>query len=381
MNTASRPDGVRHARRGVWALAASLAALVAVLLASFPGAHAHSHALHCDMPNGRGPDGSPAVLSPTSAVDPAPPAAGVTTIAMLPDVQYYTECRSPLLAAQVNWLAAQSVKRNVRVAAFMGDLTEHDTEPEWSFFHDQVAPAAGRVPLVLTTGNHDLGYGGTTHERHTLLTDFFPQPPGRARALLAERGDSGGIANAYYRIPLPKVTLGVLALEWAPRASTVAWANEVLDRHPGDRVIIVTHAYLYYDSTRYDWQARGKDQLWNPNSYGMATWENWIDREHDGEMLWNQLVRRHAGVFLVLCGHVGGTGHGLLASRGDSGNLVQQVLANFQDLDEGGLGYLRLFEIQPDGRSMRMKTYSPSLAVFAIGDGQQAELPIEPALW
>lgn len=378
---AARAAGVRSARRGAIALLAILAASLVTLLATLPGARAHSHALHCAEPEGRGPGGVPALLAPTTAVDPAPPAAGITTIAMLPDVQYYTECRSPHLAAQVNWLAAQAARRNVRVAAFMGDLTEHDSEPEWSYFHDQIAPAADGVPLVLTTGNHDLGYGGSTHERHTLLTDFFPQPPGQAKTLLAEQGKSGGIANAYYRIPLPKVTLGVLALEWAPRASTVAWANAVLDRYPADRVIIVTHAYLYDDSTRYDWPTRGKDQLWNPNSYGMATWENWLDREHDGQMLWNALVRRHRGVFLVLCGHVGGTGHGLLASRGDAGNLVQQVLANFQDLDEGGLGYMRLFEIQPDGRSMRMKTYSPSLAVYAIGDGQQAELPIEPALW
>ena len=60
---------------------------------------------------------------------------------------------------------------------------------------------------------------------------------------------------------------------------------------------------------------------------------------------------------------------------------MQQVLANFQPLDDGGLGYLRLFEIQPDGKSMRMKTYSPSLQLYATGDNQQGELAIDPALW
>jgi hypothetical protein len=146
-------------------------------------------------------------------------------------------------------------------------------------------------------------------------------------------------------------------------------------------VIIVTHAYLYDDSTRYDWRTRRTGQLWNPLSFDMAWGEAILDPESDGEILWNDLVRRHAGVFLVLCGHVGGRGTGLLASRGDAGNLVQQVLANFQLLDEGGLGYLRLFEIQPDGKSMRMKTYSPSLGLFATAPTQQADLPIEPALW
>jgi hypothetical protein len=61
----------------------------------------------------------------------------------------------------------------------------------------------------------------------------------------------------------------------------------------------------------------------------MVWLEQLYDREYDGEMLWNALVRRHPGIFLVLCGHVGGSGTGQLASRGDGGNLVEQVLANF----------------------------------------------------
>jgi len=349
------------------------------LLATFPAARCHSGV--CAAPLGRGPQGAPAQLEPTSSRDPAPPPAGVTTIAMLPDVQYYTECRLRHLAEQVNWLASQAVDRNIRVAAFMGDLTEHNSASEWRFFREQIADAADRIPLILASGNHDYGYGGSTHERRTQLGKFFNVPPGAAKASLAATRRSGDIANAYYRIPLPHTTLGVLALEWAPRDSTVRWANDLLDRYSQDRVIIVTHAYLYQDSTRYDWKTRGDSQLWNPLSFGMARLERWYDAENDGEMLWNSLIRRHAGVFLVLCGHVGGSGAGLLASRGDAGNLVQQVLANFQPLDDGGLGYLRLFEIQPDGKSMRMKTYSPSLQMYATGDIQQGELAIDPALW
>jgi len=214
----------------------------------------------------------------------------------------------------------------------------------------------------------------------TLFDNYFRAPPGAAAPLLAT-DLRNSIENAYYRIALPRVTLGVLVLEWAPRASTVAWANRVLSQFAHDRVIVVTHAYLYEDSTRYDWHTRGAAQRWNPLWYDMDWLEQLYDREYDGEMLWNALVRRHPGIFLVLCGHVGGSGTGQLASRGDGGNLVEQVLANFQLLDQGGLGYLRLFEIQPDGRSMRMKTYSPSLGQFAIASAQQAVLPIEPALW
>jgi hypothetical protein len=169
----------------------------------------------------------------------------------------------------------------------------------------------------------------------------------------------------------------VLALEWSPRKSAVAWANGVLDAHPTDRVIIVTHAYLYYDGTRYDWKAKGDHQEWNPLWYSTA---NSGDVE-DGEMLWNDLVKKHPGVFLVLSGHVLAGGAGVLVSRGERGNGVLQVVVNYQMLKDGGLGYLRLLELLPNGKTLRMKSFSPTLGVFATGPDQRGELPIEPPLW
>jgi len=92
-------------------------------------------------------------------------------------------------------------------------------------------------------------------------------------------------------------------------------------------------------------------------------------------------VRKHANVFLVVSGHVGGKGTGRLASRGDAGNSVEQVLVNFQMLVQGGLGYLRLVELLPDGKTVRMKTYSPSLDRFATATDQDFEFAVMPALW
>ena len=354
--------------------------VLAALFAACVAAAAQASALNCAQPDGLGEGHAPRVLEPTTPVEPAAPTPGSITLAMLPDVQYYAKCRLPHLAAQLQWLTEVSSRRDVRAAIYMGDLTEHNSKEEWSWFRSEIRPFEDRLPIVLATGNHDYGHNGDTHFRYTRFGDYFPGAPGAAAPLLAaEKAHS--IANAYYRIALPRVTLGVLVLEWAPRASTVAWANRLLSQYADDRVIVVTHAYLYDDSTRYDWHTRGTAQRWNPLWYDMDWLEQLYDREYDGEMLWNALVRRHPGVFLVLCGHVGGSGTGLLASRGDAGNLVEQVLANFQTLDEGGLGYLRLFEIQPDGRSMRMKTYSPSLDRFAIASSQHGVLPIEPALW
>lgn len=334
--------------------------------------------------------GFPRELSPTSREESPPLEAGTITLAVLPDTQYYADCDSPHFSAQTQFVAREAKRRNIRALLTLGDLTEHNVPREWDYVRAGVRLVQDEVPVVLVSGNHDHGEGGTANRRATRFREHFPAPPGRAAQALAESLAPGDLENAYYRVETPRVTLGFLALEWSPRTATVAWANRVLARYPKDRVVVLTHAYLYHDDTRYDWWKAGSKQEWNPLWYRTAkrdseretTRENLHpDGAADGEMLWNTLVRKHPGIFLVLSGHVLEDGNALLTSRGDNGNVVQQVLVNYQMLREGGLGYLRLLELLPDGRTLRMKTYSPSLQLFATAKEQARDLGIEPALW
>jgi hypothetical protein len=320
---------------------------------------------------------------------PSLPAPGSVTFVVLPDTQYYSGCRSRHLADQVDFVLSQLRERNIRLVLTVGDLTDHNTDAEWAFFHDAVAPLLERVPLILTTGNHDHGESGGALSRGSGLTHAFGQAPLASRALLAAIPADGDWENAYYRLPLGQSTLGVLTLEWSPRQSTVEWAAAVLDRFPTDRVVFSTHAYLYHDDTRYDWERFGPAQEWNPRSYGTARLDptralgadNWAkDGAYDGEMIWQALLRSRPGVWLTLNGHVLEDGEGYLASRGDQGNLVHQMLVNFQMLKDGGSGFLRLLQIAPDGRSLRVLTYSPTLDLTATGLREQFEVSLEPPL-
>jgi hypothetical protein len=351
---------------------------------------ARSTPLACGMPARLLARGWRTELTPTSATESPAFVPGTVTLVALPDTQYYTDCRSPHLAAQTRWIREQASARGVRAVVTLGDLTEHNVDAEWAFVRDGFGLVTNDVPVVLVTGNHDEGDGGSANRRGTLLGKYFPEPPGKAKLALAETLRPGDISNAYYRVTLPKVTLGFLALEWSPRDEAVRWANAALGRYPKDRVVIATHAYLYDDGTRYDWKGKGAAQEWNPLAYPTGKREQKKDAAldnlhrdgaHDGEMLWNALVKRHPGVFLVTSGHVLGKGEGVLTSTGDAGNRVQQVLVNYQMLREGGLGYLRLFEILPDGRTLRMKTYSPSLALYALGTAHAGDLALDPPLW
>jgi hypothetical protein len=329
-------------------------------------------------------------LAPTSAAESPAFVPGTTTLVVLPDTQYYADCESRHFADQTAWTSRELEKRNVKALLTLGDLTDKNSEREWGYVHRSLASVENSVPVVLVSGNHDVGDRGTANRRTASLAQHFPAPPGAAKQALAGTARPGDIENAYYRITLPRVTLGVLALEWSPRSSVIAWANRVLEKHAKDRVIVLTHAYLYDDGSRYDWWKKGSDQEWNPLAYETAkrdkeksttTTNLHPDGAHDGEMLWNELVKKHAGVFLVMSGHVLGKGAASLVSRGDRGNTVLQVLANYQMLEEGGLGYLRLVELLPDGRTLRQKTFSPTLGLYATAPEHTFDLSIDPPLW
>jgi hypothetical protein len=52
---------------------------------------------------------------------------------------------------------------------------------------------------------------------------------------------------------------------------------------------------------------------------------------------------------------------------------VHQLLANYQVLDNGGQGYMRLLEFKPDGQTVEVRTYSPWLDDQALPTAHRIE--------
>ena len=79
---------------------------------------------------------------------------------------------------------------------------------------------------------------------------------------------------------------------------------------------------------------------------------------------------------MVLSGHVKGDGTGLLVSRNDDGKKVIQMLANYQFLEHGGQGWLRILVFKPREGKLEVSTYSPWLDKFREEPDQRFELDI-----
>ncbi|HEY1598222.1 MAG TPA: metallophosphoesterase [Pirellulales bacterium] len=302
---------------------------------------------------------------------------GSFSIVALPDTQIYCETYPQHFYNQTEWIVANKAKHNIQFVVHLGDITNRNTRPQWEVAQRAVQKLDGQVPYSLVLGNHDCGPGGNCSTRDTLLNEYFPLATARTQPTFGGVKDDGRLDNSYHTFSAAGQKFLVLALEWGPRDESVAWADTIVAQHPKHRVLLTTHAYMYFDETRYDWTKYGKDQKWNPHSYGTA---KLAGSTNDGQQLWDKLIAKHPNFFMTLNGHVLEDGLARLTSPLPGGNEVHQMLVNYQMKTEGGQGFLRLIEFLPDGQTVQVKAFSPSTGTYKTDPQNQFVLRLNPAL-
>ena len=297
---------------------------------------------------------------------------GSTTVVVLPDTQMYVARYPQIFAKQTEWIADNAARLNIVHVVHLGDIVNNNGVAQWRIARDAMQTLDGVVPYALAIGNHDLGDRGSANNRETLFNDFFLWSELSATQTFGGAFTRGRLDNAYHLLEIGGRPWIVLALEWGPRDSVVDWASQVLQSFPQRQAILITHAYMYFDESRYD-HLRRPDQNWNPYRYGTASLAGGTN---DGEDLWQKLVSKHGNMRMVLNGHVLGDGLGRMSSLADHGNVVHQMLVNYQMHPEGGEGYLRLLEFLPDGTTVQVRTYSPHKDAFKTDSQNQFRLQL-----
>ena len=308
-----------------------------------------------------------------------PPLAGGFTLAVLPDTQNYAEKYPATYEAQTRWLAENVERYRIAYVLHVGDVTQKNRESEWQVARRAHALLNGHVPYAVGPGNHDLVSDDAAELRHSLLSEFFPVSAFRRWPTF------GGVydrepdhsENSFHLFSAGGRLWLVLVLEFGPRNDVVRWANDVARQHPDRSIILVTHAYLRPDGHRYDRNRTivvkvkttkaGRDNHRQSKS---------PDGFNDGEDLWQKLVSQHAGFVLVICGHSCVTAR--LDSRGKAGNVVYQMMVDYQNQANGGDGYLRLLQFHPNGREVNVHDYSPTLDRLSEIPGANYEFELPP---
>lgn len=346
---------------------------------------------------------------------------GDFTVAMIPDTQNYVDYRNqkwsgfPFDAVeqfyqQMRWIGdnAQSAGGDIAFATHVGDVWQHYSEwmdpihaergfqwmpnggsevamsPKVQTRAFEIPAAvqafqllAGRLPFSVVPGNHDydalwtdpahpprpeLGRAGVRHvggltgfqSAFSDQSQFFAGQPWYVAA------HDGGADSAQIFTAGQCRFLHIGLQYHAPDAS-LAWAEEVVARHPGLPTIVTTHDYL------------GRDDRRNMGSNPLNSVLDPLD--NDPETIWDEFLSRHDQIFLVLSGHVTGQAFRIDANR--AGNQVYQMMADYQGRrqsarDAGvendvGDGWLRLLKFRLDGDrpSIEVRSFSPHYGKFA----------------
>jgi hypothetical protein len=294
------------------------------------------------------------------------------TMVLLPDTQGYTDPdydggTPEIFIKQTEWIAAEKTKRDIRLVLHLGDITNRNTHPQWLNARRAMdVLVRAEVPFALVPGNHDTGRWGSSKDRGTFLNDYFGWFDYR---FMNKRGyyETGHLENTYQTLDTPWGAFLVLALEYFPRDRVLEWANIQAKRHADHHAILLTHAYLSPDDERISKVGeRAAAYQGGANS---------------GEQMWQKLVSKHPNFSFVFCGHVTGDGAGHLASKGEHGNEVHQMVVNFQpgvkpERRPGGGGFLRILEFQPDRKTIKASTYSPWLDQWLVEPEHQYSITL-----
>jgi hypothetical protein len=288
------------------------------------------------------------------------------TVVVLPDTQFYASTYPAIFDAQIRWIADQRLQENIAFVLHEGDLVDSDDDAQWTVAAQSMSQLDGVVPYVVSMGNHDYGPAGDgwTMSRSTTIDTYFPVSKFSGSSWFQGTLDPQHIENNYALIDSPDGPWLVISLEFGPRDVVLDWAADILRAYPTTQAMVVTHAYLYEDNTRYDHVGR-PDQRWNPHSYPIAAGAGAVN---DGEEIWQKLILSHSNIQFVFSGHVIDHGTGRLTSPRPDGTSVNQVLANYQMLSLGGSGYLRLMRFSPVARNVHVQTYSPYLDTYLTDD-------------
>jgi autotransporter-associated beta strand protein len=263
-------------------------------------------------------------------------AADPFTVVALPDTQFYSSTYPATFTSQTQWIVDHVASNNIAFVAHLGDIVDRGyTTSQWNNAVAAMYKLDGKVPYGVAPGNHDLMDTGGGFTTTTFVTKFGPSH-------FAGRTWYGGAStsgfSSYQIVPCGGVNYLFLNLDVDAPDSQVAWAQGVIDAHPGLPTVVSTHDYLATTGRRTS---------------------PFIAGRNSGEEMWSDLIRPNDQIFMVLCGHI--SGQNQQVSVNNYGHKVFELLSDYQSIANGGNGFLRQLSFQPGANRIDVQTYSTTL--------------------
>jgi hypothetical protein len=299
------------------------------------------------------------------------------TLILLPDPQSYVkfERNQGIFELMTGWISENIEPLNIKMILCTGDLVEQNemvvpdningnqpSRDQWKAISRAFERVDGKVPYILAAGNHDFGYKSIEHRRSNYDSYFPAERNAASTKLLKAVGKNfekrPTLENAAFEFISPQNRKFLfLNLEFAPRNAIIDWAKGVTD-NPGFKdhtVAVLTHSFL-----------NAKNEHIEKENYP-------ITDGNYGKAIWEKLVQPSNNIQLVFSGHIGGANDfnahiGFRTDRNTGDKKVSQMTFNAQAMGggwhgNGGDGWLRILEFLPDGKTVKVRTFSPLFAI------------------
>ncbi|MEA2699655.1 MAG: hypothetical protein QOI66_3926, partial [Myxococcales bacterium] len=211
-------------------------------------------------------------------------AASSYSIVVLPDTQYYSSSWPDIFTAQTRWLVENRQAQQIAFVLHTGDLVDADAPEQWQVAAASLHMLDGELPYAITAGNHDYH---NLADRMGLFNTYFQVSQFAAFPWFGGTFETGHLENSFSVFGAGGGKWLVVALEFGPRDEVLAWADSVLKVFKDTPAIVITHAYLYRDGTRYD-AVGSPGQQFNPHAYVIMGQPG--TTVNDGEEMWRKLI-------------------------------------------------------------------------------------------
>ncbi|MBE6683140.1 MAG: hypothetical protein E7595_03185 [Ruminococcaceae bacterium] len=253
------------------------------------------------------------------------------TVLWTTDPQWYSFKYFDILTKQNDWVVDNYDRMNIRYIIHTGDFVDLPHErAQWDFVSKEYEKwdDAGLEYGVLA-GNHDVDASD-----YTEFKEYFGTARFEGKDCFGEAYD--GNRGHYDLLTLGGIDFIFVYLGYGTHSDAdYDWMNKVLSENSGRHAFLMFHEYLNADGTR----------------------------TAIGNEIFNRVVLKNPNVKAVLCGHNYNSTR-LVDYIDDDGDgaedrTVYQLMANYQNIINGGNGFMRFMEFDIDGGFIKHRTYSP----------------------
>lgn len=265
------------------------------------------------------------------------------------DTQYYSESYPNIVQTMTQWIKEQVDKQSIEYVFHTGDLTNDGTdEQQWTTIKNALSVLDGVVPYSVLAGNKD------ADEDYSNYLKYFVEQQ-RQQNTSVEWCENGQASAQVIEVGTTKYLMVAIGWDW--NKETIAWVNGVIAKYPDYITILSTHDYMKADGSL----------------------------SKTGQKLYNQVVVPNASVRLVLCGHKSEALQKVDDMDDNQDGVIDrkvyQLMADYQDQDNGGNGFLRILTVKESEGKLEVQTYSPYLKQYNCYKEGKDEFTIDITDW